>query len=386
MSQTDKSKEKLSTEIALLRQELADLKREKADLEVVLKTTTDHADYVENDLLNKIESTVRESEKQFRLISETIPIPIFVTRVADSTIVYANKPAGAFFGLPLDQLVGCTMTEFYEPTSRQALVSTITAGKQISNYELQGTRTDGRVFWAALSTQLLIFNNESCLFGALVDLSGRREMEEKLRKHQNELESLVADRTVELTKANEKLTNVNLRLREILRRESIQDPLTNLYSRRYMERSLERELSRCKRHELPLTVIMADIDHFRTFNDTYGHAAGDVVLQKLGRSLKTKIRQEDIVCRYDGGEFALILSQAPLKNVKQRAEQIRLEVKKDLNTSSYQNDMEITISMGLAEFPAHGTNSKEILSAADIALYQAKREGRDRVEIATNAS
>jgi len=215
------------------------------------------------------------------------------------------------------------------------------------------------------------------------DLLNKAESaEKKFRKYQEELKSLFIGDISELTKTNEDLSYRNLKLSEALRKESIQDPLTDLYNRRYMEKTLERELSRCRRHDFPLTVIMADIDHFKIFNDTYGHTTAEIILQKLGRFLGTRIRQEDTACRYGDEEFAVILPQTSLENIRQRAEQMRLEVKRDLKIPHQDDILGFTVSMGIAGFPDHGTNLKEILGAADFALCQAKEKGCDRIEVA----
>lgn len=178
------------------------------------------------------------------------------------------------------------------------------------------------------------------------------------------------------------LSLLNLRLRETLRLESIHDPLTGLYNRRYMEQSLERELARAERHHTDLGVIMLDIDHFKHFNDTYGHEAGDRVLQKLAAYLKRHIRDEDIICRYGGEEFILIFPEISLEHLTNRAETLRNGIKQNLSITHQNIQLTITISLGIACFPKHGNNAQEVQIAADQALYRAKAEGRDRTVVA----
>ena len=108
------------------------------------------------------------------------------------------------------------------------------------------------------------------------------------------------------------LAVANLKLRETLRTQSIRDPLTGLFNRRYMEESLERELRRTIRKKLPLALLMVDVDHFKHFNDTFGHEAGDEILRELARLFQSRLRAEDIACRYGGEEFVLILPDASL--------------------------------------------------------------------------
>ncbi len=197
-------------------------------------------------------------------------------------------------------------------------------------------------------------------------------------KHKIESKQMVITRVME----NYAISLVNLRLREALRMEAIRDPLTDLYNRRYMEESLKREALRAKRHGTSVGIIMLDIDHFKHLNDTYGHEAGDIVLQELGALLRRHIRYEDIACRYGGEEFLLIMPKAPLKIVKQRAEELRILVKDLLRIRWQAKILAITISIGVAAFPNHGYNVKDVVNAVDTALYQAKARGRDQVVVA----
>jgi diguanylate cyclase (GGDEF)-like protein len=177
------------------------------------------------------------------------------------------------------------------------------------------------------------------------------------------------------------LSLVNLRLREALRMEAIRDPLTELYNRRYMEESLEREAYRAKRHHTPIGIILFDIDYFKSFNDTYGHEGGDMILQELGAFLQKHVRGEDIACRYGGDEFLLILPETTLDVSRKRAEELRLDMK-DLRIPYSNHVLTITVSIGLSVLLNNGTDVKTALAAADKALYQAKKNGRDQVVIA----
>jgi diguanylate cyclase (GGDEF)-like protein len=179
------------------------------------------------------------------------------------------------------------------------------------------------------------------------------------------------------------LALANLKLRESLRSQAIRDPLTGLFNRRYMEESLERELRRAKRKEIPVGIIMIDIDHFKRFNDSYGHAAGDYLLRELGIFLNSLVRGEDIASRYGGEEFIIIFPEASREETMQRAEQIRRDVK-NLNLGNHFHAQDpMTLSVGVAMFPQHGADFDSILHSVDAALYQAKREGRDHVALAS---
>jgi diguanylate cyclase (GGDEF)-like protein/PAS domain S-box-containing protein len=177
------------------------------------------------------------------------------------------------------------------------------------------------------------------------------------------------------------LSLANLKLRETLRSQSIRDALTGLYNRRYMEESLERELHRAARKGWPVCVIMLDIDHFKSYNDRFGHEAGDEMLRKMGTLLQSNIRREDIACRYGGEEFLLILPDAGLEVGRQRAERIR-EVVGTVSIEFRHTHLDpVTLSLGVAAYPQHGLDQRTVLHAADMALYQAKHNGRNRVEV-----
>jgi diguanylate cyclase (GGDEF)-like protein len=176
----------------------------------------------------------------------------------------------------------------------------------------------------------------------------------------------------------------NLKLRETLKNQSIRDPLTGLFNRRYMEESLDREIHRSERNEQSLGIIMLDVDHFKRFNDNFGHEAGDIVLRELGQFLKSVIRSSDIACRYGGEEFMLFLPEAEIEVTQQRAEQIRSGMKRLTLEYRRQALGVVTLSLGVAIFPQHGNTAEAVIRAADAALYQAKQQGRDQVMIANS--
>jgi len=178
------------------------------------------------------------------------------------------------------------------------------------------------------------------------------------------------------------LSLANLNLQETLSHQAIIDHLTGLFNRRYLGETLEREMRRSKRKDAPLALIMLDLDHFKRFNDTYGHEAGDNLLRALGIFLKNHIRQEDVPCRYGGEEFVLILPETTLAVALKRAEEIREKVPQLPVNQRGQLLESATVSLGVAIFPDHGATGEELLRAADDAMYQAKRGGRDRVVVA----
>jgi diguanylate cyclase (GGDEF)-like protein len=178
------------------------------------------------------------------------------------------------------------------------------------------------------------------------------------------------------------LAFANLMLRETLKYQSVRDPLTNLFNRRHMEEGLHRELSRAERSGNPVTVLMADVDRFKQFNDAFGHEAGDLLLRDLGALFAAEIRGGDIACRYGGEEFLLILADTDLRAAGERAAKIQEQVRNLHVRYRGETLRRITLSIGVAGFPQHGRTARQIVTAADRALYQAKAAGRDRVVVA----
>jgi diguanylate cyclase (GGDEF)-like protein len=173
----------------------------------------------------------------------------------------------------------------------------------------------------------------------------------------------------------------NLQLREQLRQQSIRDPLTGLFNRRYLEETMERELARSTRNGQPLAVVAIDVDHFKRFNDTHGHEAGDHVLVELARLLRENVRNTDIACRYGGEEFVLLMPDSPLSIATERVEMLRTQVSAlRLQFGAAQHEP-VTISIGLATAPRDGHSADVLLRNADTALYAAKAGGRNRLVV-----
>jgi diguanylate cyclase (GGDEF)-like protein len=177
------------------------------------------------------------------------------------------------------------------------------------------------------------------------------------------------------------LAIANVKLRDQLRDQSIRDPLTGLYNRRYMLETCRREFSRATRTGQSVSILSIDVDHFKKFNDNHGHDAGDMVLRAVGQCLENLFRTEDIPCRFGGEEFVVILPGADAKTAAHRAEVLRGSVEGIVVRYLEKDLPRITVSIGVAAYPGGGDNAQTVLKAADQALYRAKEMGRNRVEL-----
>ncbi|MBS0482580.1 MAG: diguanylate cyclase [Proteobacteria bacterium] len=176
---------------------------------------------------------------------------------------------------------------------------------------------------------------------------------------------------------------VNQRLQRGLREQTIRDPLTGLYNRRYMEEALSTEIARCARSGTPLALVMCDVDHFKRFNDEFGHSAGDAVLQAVGAEMNRQFRDGDVVCRFGGEEFAIIAPGATPEALAGRIEQLRLAISRLMVRDGMRTLGSISMSFGLAAWSDDlGSDGTVLINNADAALYKAKDQGRNRIVLA----
>ena len=167
---------------------------------------------------------------------------------------------------------------------------------------------------------------------------------------------------------------------ETLSRQATHDPLTGLFNRRYLDQILYGEIAHARQSGSLVGILMADVDHFKQINDRYGHKAGDLILQKLGELMKSCVRTADIVCRYGGEEFVIVMPGATECTVSNCAEEIRSKLE-EIRVSNGRQNIHVTISLGAVIYPLHGSNVDEVFINADRAMYQAKQEGRNRVVV-----
>ncbi|MBL8051121.1 MAG: diguanylate cyclase [Anaerolineales bacterium] len=169
-------------------------------------------------------------------------------------------------------------------------------------------------------------------------------------------------------------------LRAQLQEQAIRDPLTGLFNRRFFSEALEKEFSKAARENIALSVIILDVDHFKKFNDTYGHKCGDFVLQSLAKFLNDNVRKGDIICRFGGEEFVILMPNADTNSAQERAEFLRKQFE-DMLFEYDAEKLKCTFSAGVASFPAHASQGELLLNLADQALYQSKANGRNCVTV-----
>lgn len=294
----------------------------------------------------------------YRAVMDTSPDSVAVTDLLGNYI-FANKQTAVLHGYESsEEFIGKSAFSLFpiQEVARAAKYMDMTRTDGIiKNVEFNILRKDGSTFPAELSAALI--KNEFGIPVAFIAIT--RDITERKR---------VAD---QLHDMNEKLRLQLVeieKLQSILREQAIQDPLTGLYNRRYMEEALKQEFARARRENKPFTIVMLDMDNLKALNDLHGHTVGDQAIKKLGSLLKNMTRGEDIVCRYGGDEFLVILHNTNEKDVLHRVKEWEIRV-----TNSNQGDkLDIHFSAGFATYPIHGISIEEIIHVADTALYESK--------------
>ena len=322
------------------------VRRRTAELEAALH---------ENEKINR---ALRESEAKFRgLVSQSL---VGIVLIEDGKFSYSNAKFDETFGYSSDEIRGMGPLQVAVESDR-ALVSE-NIDKHLSgevdqmHYVFHGLRKNGEVIDIECHSSVMHDGERLLLISLIMDISERSR----------------AERAVQV-------------LQEELRELSTHDALTGLYNRRYLEESFRRELLLAERAGHPVSVIMGDLDHFKAVNDRDGHLAGDEVLRVFGNLMKHNARASDIICRYGGEEFLLVLPGMTQDGALERAEQLRREMAATRFNYGASQIM-VTASFGIAVFPSHGRTTDELIAAADTALYLAKAAGRNRVSLSSEPS
>jgi diguanylate cyclase (GGDEF)-like protein/PAS domain S-box-containing protein len=323
-----------------------------------------------------------ESEARYRMLAENSHDVIWTLDIPSRRFTYVSPSVVDLRGYTWQEALGQTLAETLTEESAARVerdivqrLQRMSAGErrtQVVTSELDQRCKDGSVVSTEVVSSYLLDADgvPRTILGITRNVSERKAAEQLLRDSNRQMQM--------------QLEEIQ-RLQAALREQAVRDPLTGLYNRRYLDETLEREISRARRDGLPLSVVMLDIDHFKRINDTHGHQLGDEVLRLLGRTLLGDIRLEDVACRYGGEEFLILLPAMPLEAAVARAEGWRRAVA-SLALARDGHLVRFTVSLGVATFPVHGATPDELTRCADLALYRAKREGRDRVVAHTPAA
>ncbi|HLE91270.1 MAG TPA: sensor domain-containing diguanylate cyclase [Anaerolineales bacterium] len=303
-----------------------------------------------------IEPSLKDSELRYRRLFEAAQDGILILDAETGAITDVNPFLINMLGYSREEFVEKKLWEvgaFKDIEASQDAFEALQKNEYIRYEDLPLKAKDGRLIQVEFVSNVYLVGGEKVIQCNIRDITERKQAQDALLKSE-----------------------------ALLREQSVRDHLTGLFNRRYMEETLERELLRASRKQLSLGIIMLDVDDFKRFNDTCGHAAGDAILHELGNLLLEHIRGEDIPSRYGGDEFLIVLPDASRAVTFERAELI-CEYAEQFHLQFEGQTLEaVTLSLGVAVFPENGSTSAAILKAADDALYRAKREGRGRVVVA----
>lgn len=320
---------------------------------------------------------LRESEARYRMLADnshdviwTLDIPsLRFTYISPSVEQLRGFTPGEVLAQPLQaSLVAQDVPQVVADIAQR--VQRIVAGEaaaRVVTSELDQVCKDGGVVATEVVSSYLLDPDgvPRTILGITRNIDARKAAERELRDSNLRLQTQIDE--IE-------------RLQAALQELAVRDGLTGLFNRRYLDETLEREVSRARRDGHPLSLVMLDIDFFKRVNDTYGHQLGDEVLKALAAALMDDVRAEDVACRFGGEEFLILLPNMPLDAARVRAESWRKSVEA-LMLVHGEFAVRITISLGVAAYPEHGKTPDELTRSADQALYRAKHSGRNCVVV-----
>lgn len=315
--------------------------------------------------------TLRETEEKYRGIYENSTEGIFQT-VPEGRFVNANPAFARILGYEspaqiIAEITDITSQLYHRPEDREAVLSALEAVGAICGFETPLRRRDGSGVWVSVNVHhARSSGGETILEGSIHDVTERRAAEQQLLDYNEVLEF----QKREMEKANAEMERVNARLEAL----ATQDGLTGLKNHRAFQDRLAEEVARARRYDTPLSLIILDVDHFKQYNDTFGHPAGDQVLLQVAETLREAVRENDYAARYGGEEFVLILPQTNTAGAVEIAERCRVA----LEEAVWQH-RSVTASLGVASLLPGHRDGISLLTDADRLLYQAKSEGRNQV-------
>ncbi|MGC3963283.1 MAG: diguanylate cyclase [Rhodocyclaceae bacterium] len=306
----------------------------------------------------RTEHDLRDSAQKLRHLLDAAPCAIFMIDLQDGRLVFFNRHADDLFGLQ-DGDTPRAEADFMPPDDLALLMNTLRRVGTVADREMQCQTSLGEVHWFHVSAARVEHDGRSAMFCALLDIDARRQAEVEVRVARAEAED-----------ANRELRLLNMELEQLANT----DRLTNAFNRRHFEEVALREMSRARRYNLPLALIIIDLDHFKLINDDFGHAAGDRVLVEFTQLARKHLRSSDVLARWGGEEFVVLATSTALDEALVLADKLR----ELLELHPFDGLRTVTLSAGVTSLSLRDTFDA-FVRRADKALYAAKSEGRNRV-------
>ncbi|WP_412478803.1 diguanylate cyclase [Azonexus sp. IMCC34839] len=321
------------------------------------------------------EFALRQSEERYRQLAEHSKDVIWTLDLASLRFTYVSPSIRNVRGYTAEEVMRQSLQEALTAESYCHAMAILQEHLQrlgegdmsalSATTEIEQPHKNGGVIVSEVVASFVLdeTGQPQTVLGIARDISERRAVESQLRSANDRLRGQLQE--IE-------------KLQAALKEQAIRDSLTGCFNRRYLDETLERELWRARREGYPLALVILDLDHFKQINDTYGHLAGDLALKELAGQLQADVRHEDVLCRYGGEEFVILMPRMALATALERAEAWRQRIA-DIRIQFGNFELSFTASAGVAAYPDHGKTPDELAQAADEALYVAKREGRNRV-------
>jgi diguanylate cyclase (GGDEF)-like protein/PAS domain S-box-containing protein len=301
----------------------------------------------------KAEDELHESEELFRNYMENAPDGVYMSDL-NGTFLYGNRKSEEIIGYRREELIGKNFLELNLLTEEglnkavQLLQENI-KGNSTGPDEVELINKEGRIIPVEINTSVVQRMGQEIILAFVRDITERKKIEKVLQESEQ-------------------------RYREL----SIIDDLTQLYNSRHFHAQIEKEIERSNRYDQPLTLLLLDLDNFKTFNDIYGHVEGDDVLLRLGQVIKRCLRETDSAYRYGGEEFTIMLPMTTSKEGIVTAKRIQTELRKEAFSPVLGEEVYMTVSIGLAQYKPK-EDMRAFVNKVDRLMYQAKKEGRDRI-------
>lgn len=311
-------------------------------------------------------STYKATEKKLNTILDNIPVYIYI-RDLEHRFTYANKVALSLFKCSIEQLKGSTPTDLLGEINGKEFqrldVELFDKQQKVEGIEEFFNGDESFYYWTVKAPLHDDQGKITGLIGMSTDITTQINLKKQFKKTNKELKKKIK----EITK-----------LQATLWEQATHDPLTQLFNRRYFKEYLQKELSKVQRNKKPLALLLLDADFFKKINDDLGHDTGDKVLIKLSEIMMNECRRSDIICRYGGEEFVILMPEANKEAAFDRAEKIRVVYEQEISRLLNEKN---TISIGIAMWHDELTNIEGFVKAADQAMYQAKENGRNQVVV-----